>query len=49
MVQIFPGVLLDMPFEVGSIVAGKVALWALVRCLPGVNEGVGLQIDILTK
>ena len=39
----------DMRFEVGRLVAGIVALWALVRFLPGVNEGVGLQMDILTE
>ena len=39
----------DMPFEVGRLVAGIVALWALVRFLPGVNEGVGLQFNFLNK
>ena len=36
-------------FEVGSKVTGKVALCAFVRLLLGVNEGVSLQMAILTK
>ena len=39
---------LDMRFEVGGRVAWKVALCALVRFLPSVNEGVSLQNTILT-
>ena len=38
-----------MRFEGGSLVTRIVALWALVRFLPTVNEGVPLQITILTK
>ena len=33
----------DVRFEGGSLVARKVALYALVRFLPGVNEGMDLQ------
>ena len=40
---------LDMTFEVGSLVTRKVALCALVRLLLGVNEGVSLQTNIVTK
>ena len=49
LVQFFPGVLLDMSFEVGSPVARKVALCAIVRLLFGVYDQVGLQITILAK
>ena len=49
MMQIFPGVRLDMQFEAGRLVAWKVAQCALVRFLLGVNEGVPLQIPILNK
>ena len=36
-------------FEVGKLVAWIVALCAMVRFLPGVNEGVPLQIAVLTE
>ena len=49
MVQFFPGVPLDMCFEVGRMVAWKVALCAFVRFLPTVNEDVSLQMMILNK
>ena len=49
LVKIVPSVLLDMPFEVGSCVAQEVAVCATVRFLPCVNEGVGLQIAVLSK
>ena len=45
----FSGVLLDMHFEGWRLIARKVALWALVRFLPGVYEGVRLQMNILNK
>ena len=38
-----------MPFEVGSIVARKVAMWTIVRFLPVVNEDVSLQTKTCTK
>ena len=38
-----------MRLEGGDLVARKVALCALVRFLPGMDEGVGLQITFLTK
>ena len=38
-----------MPFENGRLVAWKVAVCALVRFLPSVNEGVSLQMSVLTK
>ena len=41
--------LLDMLFEVGRPVARIVALCALVRSLPSVNEDVPLQLTVLTK
>ena len=41
--------ILDMRLEGGNLVARKVALCALVRFLPGMDEGVGLQITFLTK
>ena len=47
--QFIPGVLLDMRFEGGGRVARKVTLCAAVRFLPGVNEGVDLQTNFLTK
>ena len=49
MVQVCPGVPLDMRFEVGSLVARIIAMCASVRFFPTVNEGVSLQIAILTK
>ena len=41
--------LLDVPFEVGRRVASIVALCALVRFLPSVNEGVGPQVIFLIE
>ena len=41
--------LLDMRFEVGSLVALKVAHLALVQFLPGVDKGVTLQLVIQSK
>ena len=49
MVQFVSDVLLDMYFKVGSRVACIVALCALVRFLPTVNQGVPLQSTILSK
>ena len=49
MVCFFLVVHLDMRFEVGGRVAWKVALCALVRFLPSVNEDVSLQMTIPTK
>ena len=49
LVYFFPGVLLDVRFEVGRLVARKVALCALVRFLPGVNEGMCHKSAFLTE
>ena len=49
LVLFFLGVLLDMVFECGCLVARKVALYAPVWFLPAVNEGVGLQINFLNE
>ena len=38
-----------MQFEVEKVVARIVALWALVRFLPSVNKGMGLQSAFLSE
>ena len=48
-VKVFPGVFLDMSFEVGRLGAWKVAMCAPVRFLLSVNEDVLLQIIIFNE